>query len=371
MTWCSDGERCRSGPGALKPALSVREDVYHKLQSPMPGRCRGIGAEIGCQVDKGLLSVGEAEGSMMNETAICSMEGCGKVAEIHHALRDRHPFNKSRAQSATGVKWRDEPHLVQDLCREHHFDGFHQKFARTDNWPPGWGFADTPLLRGADAVERIVDRASARPSTGHGNSSDRKLRGRRDDGGFANSVLYRLCSEHHSHSDVGIVEAKLRLIGDHYRASLKRGVGAHHADDGDGFFVELARAVASSDLDERLDQVRREGRVSLRTLPLVVAAHADFEATVVSFTRSWLGPEAARRVINRRSFCSKYLHFHARDSFFIYDSVVLGRLGLGRGTSYARFADEILRYAVSGHSQTWTPRSVDMEIYGYQVVGKL
>lgn len=118
----------------------------------------------------------------MNETAICSMEGCGNVAETHHALRDRHPFNKSRAQSATGVKWRDEPHLVQNLCREHHFDGFHQKFARTDNWPPGWGFADTPLLRSADAVERIVDRASARPSTSHGNSSDRKLRGRRDDG---------------------------------------------------------------------------------------------------------------------------------------------------------------------------------------------
>ena len=32
MTWCSGGERCRMAPGAMKQALSVKEDVYHKLQ---------------------------------------------------------------------------------------------------------------------------------------------------------------------------------------------------------------------------------------------------------------------------------------------------------------------------------------------------
>lgn len=32
MTWCSGGERCRMAPGAMKPALSLKEDVYHKLQ---------------------------------------------------------------------------------------------------------------------------------------------------------------------------------------------------------------------------------------------------------------------------------------------------------------------------------------------------
>jgi len=32
MTWCSGGERCRMAPGAMKPALNIKEDVYHKLQ---------------------------------------------------------------------------------------------------------------------------------------------------------------------------------------------------------------------------------------------------------------------------------------------------------------------------------------------------
>lgn len=32
MTWCTGGERCRMAPGATKPAMNVKEDVYHKLQ---------------------------------------------------------------------------------------------------------------------------------------------------------------------------------------------------------------------------------------------------------------------------------------------------------------------------------------------------
>lgn len=32
MTWCSGGERCPMAPGAIKPAMNVKEDVYHKLQ---------------------------------------------------------------------------------------------------------------------------------------------------------------------------------------------------------------------------------------------------------------------------------------------------------------------------------------------------
>lgn len=37
MTWCSDGERCRSENGSAKPALGAREDVYHKLRLFLSG----------------------------------------------------------------------------------------------------------------------------------------------------------------------------------------------------------------------------------------------------------------------------------------------------------------------------------------------
>jgi hypothetical protein len=32
MAWCSGGERCRTALGTMKPALSVKEDSYHKLR---------------------------------------------------------------------------------------------------------------------------------------------------------------------------------------------------------------------------------------------------------------------------------------------------------------------------------------------------
>lgn len=299
--------------------------------------------------------------------ATCIIEGCEGTAEKHHALRNRYPFNKKPKGSTDENLWRNHPDLVQHLCREHHFDALHQRFARSDNWPAGWGFADTPLLRGKGVVEAMLSKLPARSA---GTSRDSMPADRRRAGGYANLVLYRMCGEQPQHDDVGVVEAKLRLIGDHYRASLKRGIGKHHLHGGDGFFIELARAIRSSDLDERLDVIRRNGRVDACSLDDVVDTHAAFEDLVVDFTREWQGPQAVRRVLNRRSFCSKYLHFHAPEAFFIYDSVVLGRFGLRSGASYRDFAETVLRYAVSGHDRDWTPRSVDMEVYGYEATPK-
>ena len=190
-------------------------------------------------------------------------------------------------------------------------------------------------------------------------------------GGYANMVLYRLCEEQPSHDDVGIVQAKLELIGRFYSASPKRGVGDGRYPK-TSFFEYLARRLKKSNLDAELDEARSLGRVSTRNLHRIQEIHANFCKKVVDFINDdWNVGTSNRKAHNRVSFGSKYLHFHAPMAFFIYDSVVLGKLEkkLPAGASYARCCEGLLEHAEKHWPQSaWTPRSVDQEIYRYETV---
>jgi len=301
----------------------------------------------------------------------CDIEGCEETdTHKHHALRDVAPFNRRDPKTPGSRGLRERSDLVQRLCATHHQVKGHHLFSASNGWPPGLGFPSHPFLRGDPKVERTLERLLRRPVVPAG----RGLRARRSPrpadretaGGVANLALYQLCEAHPDHSDVGATEAKLSLIGKHYSASPKRGVG--HAADGDetGFFERLARRLKISDLDARLDVVRAAGRVDQASVRTVADAHARMVDEVTSFIDDdWNGGRTSRRARGRTSFCSKYLHFHVPEAFFIYDSVIKRRLLMRGSMTYLAFCETMLAFAKDNADVDWTPRSIDMDIYGY------
>lgn len=299
--------------------------------------------------------------------AKCEFPGCHANGEAHHGLRNRRPFNRAKPGSNSGQQWRNYPDVVESLCPDHHRHLLHELYPATGGWPDGYGFHDSPLLRKSPEVQRMLTLRAENKTCG---KPSPEMLERRLAGGLANVVLYNLCSEYPDHSDIGAVQAKIGLIGRYYSASPKRGVGNSVDGDNRDFDLRLARHLVNSELDEKLKPVREISRLTRADFKNVTEAHSYMERSVLAFiNRGWLGGNSKKKFINRTSFCSKYLHFHAPKAFFIYDSVVLGRFNLRDKTSYSDYLHTLFDYAEDGADANWTPRSIDMEIYGYGEVG--
>lgn len=120
-----------------------------------------------------------------------------------------------------------------------------------------------------------------------------------------NEVLYKLCRDYPNHDDPAHILAKTWLIGRSYSVSLERHAGFQ--GDSEMFYVEhVVPTFQNAGLDQRLKSFTPKDK---RTASSSLALH---KALVEALRR--LGGKA------RRSFSSKYLHFHCPEHFFIYDS---------------------------------------------------
>ena len=194
-----------------------------------------------------------------------------------------------------------------------------------------------------------------------------------------NHVLYQMCATQSRHRDPSVVVGKVGLIGRAYSAAPSRGVTIEN------FYQRLADAIVSrgNELDRAIDEARSLNRISFDTIPVVTEAHGLLNEIVIGFIRDNLEDGAKRGIGHRDSFCSKYLHFHAPRAFPIYDSVVVRELrkrrdnaqysaptrGRGPSGAYAGFCRHLIAYADQHHkAEEWTPRSVDGELWSYDVI---
>jgi hypothetical protein len=117
---------------------------------------------------------------------------------------------------------------------------------------------------------------------------------------FANGVLYRLCTEHPAHARDDVIIAKVWLIGRAYAAAVERRrvVGDSVGDD----FYTKRIGPCFRELDPWFLEFKNHG---LNPLQL--------HKKVTDLLKELSGLE-------KRSFTSKYLHFHFPSEFFIYDS---------------------------------------------------
>lgn len=124
---------------------------------------------------------------------------------------------------------------------------------------------------------------------------------------LGNKILYDLCKKYPSHTNDQEIFAKIWLIGRSYAATLERGVGSNK-DDNDLFYNKVVAKIKNSKIDDTLKKLYGKN-LTLGNLNEILSTYETFHKLTQSFERG-----------QKHSFCSKYLHFHFPDLFFIYDS---------------------------------------------------
>ncbi len=184
---------------------------------------------------------------------------------------------------------------------------------------------------------------------------------------WANCVLYRMCRDHPRHRNHEVIIGKMWLIGRAYAASIERGAGKD-----EDIYARIAPEIAASGLDKWLADVSDVRSVDMENLHRVLAVHHRLTAFLKKHTRR-----------ERRSFASKYLHFHNPSAFFIFDSradreirqrmgrsrFVLSRSCVEADPAYAAFVLRCISYrdreAATSPGIPMTPRELDKRLLGY------
>ena len=135
---------------------------------------------------------------------------------------------------------------------------------------------------------------------------------RREDFDIGNMVLYNMCREYPTHIDEEEIIGKIWLIGRAYAAAIERcpkpitypeDVGPKIKAHGEELDSQLARIIEHRQSDEAY-------------LLNMLRAHKFFTDVLFEITELY-----------KRSLASKYLHFHAPNHFYIYDSIVVQNIG--------------------------------------------
>jgi len=130
-----------------------------------------------------------------------------------------------------------------------------------------------------------------------------------------NDVLYKLCKDHPDHIKDDVIVAKTLIIGRVYAAALeRRRIKSEASDDAstpsDSFYIKVADKFKKSQIDLWLRDLSKLNNEIDDHQEIAISVHKK----LVDLLKNITGME-------KRSFASKYLHFHFKDYFYIYDSI--------------------------------------------------
>lgn len=134
--------------------------------------------------------------------------------------------------------------------------------------------------------------------------------------GHGNNILYNLCKNNYEHKKDDVIITKVLFIGRIYAAALERNSVNKNIDNTTFYFNTIPSTFGKSELDDRLSNLKAIGELTKDNIPSVLETHKYLMDTIKPITD-----------LNSRSFCSKYLHFHLPNLFFIYDSIALRNMG--------------------------------------------
>jgi len=126
---------------------------------------------------------------------------------------------------------------------------------------------------------------------------------------FGNQILYDLCRDNFEHKKNGRILAKVLFIGRIYAAAVERRKVKDEYISDNFYFEVVGPTLMASDIDERLARLKSYRTLTKNIIPEILATHN-------SIVKMFNGPTG----LKKRSFSSKYLHFHLPNLFFIYDS---------------------------------------------------
>lgn len=184
------------------------------------------------------------------------------------------------------------------------------------------------------------------------------------DASYGNAVLYRMCAEEPAHTCPDVVVGKIWLIGRAYAAPIERKSG--EVGKTDEIYKRVATAMCG-EFDDWLAMLSNLKNIDSSNLNRILTVHNRF-----------IGLLKKNTGLGRRSFASKYLHFHMPQAFFIYDSRAdaeirrrVGRIAVPADCKeanpvYGAFAARCIRYRDSNPAKRdQTPRELDRELLGY------
>lgn len=190
---------------------------------------------------------------------------------------------------------------------------------------------------------------------------------------LGNTILYEMCKRYPLHTDINEIYSKIWLIGRSYAAAIERKAGTFIVQ-GHDFVLEQAapKIKENKQIDAWINSVKNISRLNNLNLRFSLECHKN----VTDLFKIITG-------LGKRSLASKYLHFHAPDAFFLYDSLASLRIRKllkgqekpvalkGFDNEYAMFCALCLQYREQLEKQLnmqITPRQLDMELLGYGFV---
>ena len=130
-----------------------------------------------------------------------------------------------------------------------------------------------------------------------------------DYGQIGNNVLYEMCQKYPNHNDKAEIIGKVWFIGRSYAASIERN-RKRDKNVSDYFYNNIvAPKFIENNFDDLLLNLRKLSVLNLYNVPIVLETHKK----IIDFIKQITGDD-------KRSFVSKYLHFHFPSLFYIYDS---------------------------------------------------
>lgn len=139
-----------------------------------------------------------------------------------------------------------------------------------------------------------------------------------------NDILYDMAKKYPNHKSEDQIYAKVVIIGRAYSASLERGAGHDSGGEVKFYRDKIIPAFLKSNIDDLLQEVKGIKKISTSNLTTILQVHKELVDDINKITG-----------IENRSFASKYLHFHCRNAFYIYDTIAKKRISeLGYKNEY-------------------------------------
>ena len=134
-----------------------------------------------------------------------------------------------------------------------------------------------------------------------------------DFGRVSNKTLYDMCKKYPYHKDESEIIAKVWLIGRSYATPIER--NRNNKNISDDFYNDIVapKFKENNAFDNLLLRIRKLNKLNEDNTSIILEIHKRVTNFIREITHD-----------DKRSFVSKYLHFHFPNLFFIYDSRVAG-----------------------------------------------
>lgn len=131
---------------------------------------------------------------------------------------------------------------------------------------------------------------------------------------LGNRLLYQLCEQYPFHKNTEEILAKVWLIGRAYAAAVERRKNKKQSND--TFYLDtICPIFKKPKLDMSLGKLQEVRNLSKADIGQILRVHYKLMSLLNRETN-----------LNKRSFVSKYLHFHFPSLFFLYDTRAVSSL---------------------------------------------